>query len=408
MKGHPKERIKNALFSPAGFAVILIVLICIGAVFLVQMYGKAYREDGYDFTGYLKATAEFLHGGNPYRPDTKFPLIYPLFLCIVMIPFNLAPYWLSNFAWFAVNASSIFLSSLYFLRILLPSCSPRQSIVLTAVPLLVTLNIVQSNLLNGQINHVVILLCVLFLYALLRDRKLLAAIWLAAAVSIKLTPLIFLVYLTFRKDFRTIVWTALFSCIFTVVLPYCFVGPRLVGHYESYFHTFFAAKLLSSGPASAEPAFNLASFLRIVLLDAGGLPVFVLASLLTLIPAGFLQIKLGKRQQSPPVAALLMLLYMVSILFISPMSETHHMAFLFLATVVMVTTALLGDRRSDFQAGALSLLGVSCGIVLGKCVFSGYALAIAVCYGFIYIVTLREASGSLLPLFASPPPAGDR
>lgn len=408
MRGHLKERIKHALFSPAGFAIVLTGLIYIGAVLLVQTYGRAYREQGYDFTSYLRSTTEFVHGGNPYETGTQFPFIYPLFVCMIMIPFDLAPYWLSNFAWFAVNASSIFLSSLYFLRVLLPSCSPRQSIVLTAVPLLVTLNIVQSNLLNGQINHIVILLCVLFLYFLLRDRKLLAAVLLAAAIAIKLTPLIFLVYLTFRKEVRTIVWTLLFVCIFTVVLPYVFVGQRLAEYYEYYWHTFFAAKLLSSGGVTGEQGFNLVSFLRIVLRDASGPAVFVLASLLTLVPAGLLQIKLGRRQQSPPVAALLMLLYMVSILFISPMSETHHMAFLLLATVFMMTTALLGNRSADFQFGALSLLGVSCGVVLGKFVFSGYALAIAVCYGSIYIVTLREASGNLFPPFASPPAARDQ
>ena len=272
-----REQARRFLFSRIGSVLIFALLIGVGVVFLLQMLRNAARESGYDFTAYLHAATVFLQGGNPYQLGAKFPFIYPLFTCILIVPFQAVPYWLANLCWFGINVTSLGLSAFFLLKIIARALSVRQCLGLALVPILLTINLTQSNLVNGQINFFVMLLCVLFLHALLSERKVLAAALLAAAIAIKLTPLVFLVFLVLRKEFRVLAWTVGFTCLFTLLLPFLFVGSRVFALYDGYLHSFLVARL-SDGSTPAELGFNLGAFLRLVFPDLNGAVMFVLTA----------------------------------------------------------------------------------------------------------------------------------
>ena len=395
-----REQARRFLFSRIGSVLIFALLIGVGVVFLLQMLRNAARESGYDFTAYLHAATVFLQGGNPYQLGAKFPFIYPLFTCILIVPFQAVPYWLANLCWFGINVTSLGLSAFFLLKIIARALSVRQCLGLALVPILLTINLTQSNLVNGQINFFVMLLCVLFLHALLSERKVLAAALLAAAIAIKLTPLVFLVFLVLRKEFRVLAWTVGFTCLFTLLLPFLFVGSRVFALYDGYLHSFLVARL-SDGSTPAELGFNLGAFLRLVFPDLNGAVMFVLTAAVTLGPVSLLQFMLGEKQRTPSRTLLFFVLYMTSILVISPMSETHHLAFLLLPSLVMSSLAWLG-AGADARVGTVGLLLFLCGIVLGRISFPGYALAILVSYAFVCVELVRNRAQSSQANFPAP------
>src|SRR5690606_38645342 len=148
------------LKSPVGFKTLLVFIGLVTIFFLIQTYGKAYRDYGYDFTSYLLSSKAFYSGLNPYQTETPFPFIYPLFLCLVLQPLIILPYWLAVFLWFIGSFFAIFFSAFMFLRMLRPTISEKSIIVIFGCLYLLLFPIISNNYLNGQINFFIVLLCV--------------------------------------------------------------------------------------------------------------------------------------------------------------------------------------------------------------------------------------------------------
>jgi alpha-1,2-mannosyltransferase len=372
-------------------AVALVVL-------LVQAYGKAYREGGYDLTSYLLSAKALLQGGNPYQTGSPFVYFYPLTFAFMMIPLALLPYWAANFLWFAINALALILSVKYSIELSsdwLGVTWGRSLIIPLTLLFLLVLTPIQHHFLNGQVDFVVLFLCVLFLKYFLRGRSVLSSLFLALAIAIKVVPGIFLLFLIMRKNYRAALLT-MTGMGLLCLLPYVLTGPALVDFYREYARTFLFRQLQT--PESTSQSFLCFNVYAVL---SHYLPMVaehwwfrVTAYALVLIPllgAEALASKADDRGYGPWIFSL----YLLAILLLSPMSETHHLAFLLPATALVILKFWFGQEpRSVVRVGFLVLFFA--GVFLGEITLSPtYFLSICILFALTLSVILGRAKPAL-------------
>lgn len=364
MKIRLSDHLINFFFSKRGTALSLFLCLLVLTVFLVQMYGRANRESGYDFTSYLLSSQVFLDGRSPYQTGSPFRYIYPLFLCVILVPLSMMPYWLSTLLWFLGNSSALYFVGVILIRYYSPALTRTDIIAVFIVPFLVLLDVIQNNLLNGQVNFIVLLLCTLFLRYYLLSRRFTASLFLSVAIAIKLTPLLLLVYLLCRRDFLILGLVFFMSLTLSFVVPYTIGGAATFDYYSEYLNSFLMNQLSLSGQTPQVFAFSLTSIIGFFIPSIPKLFAFILAGVLALAPIALIQF-LSHGEQSTERETLVFSLYVLSILLVSPMSETHHLINLFPALCVVVL-AMLEHSERHFKIGALVLALVLGSLILGK------------------------------------------
>lgn len=377
-------------------AVRALEIVCLAALvlFLVQAYHRAYRPFGYDLTPRLAAATALLGGRDPYGLLTPFPLTYPLFICVLFVPLARLPYWAANLAWFLVSVASLAASVAVIFRLVAPGGSWRRARELFVLCFLPLSNVIQSNLVNGQVNFFVLALCTLGLRALLRRKAWMAGLLIAAAISIKLTPAILVVYLLLRRDWAATGWTCLGVLLFTVLLPYAVAGPSIVDFYHGYLRNYVLPTLASGGTTNLATTFALSSYVHALVPSLHGVALGAIAAALALVPLAVLQLRAAGAGESASREALLFCGYLAASLWILPISETHHLAALIPALVILTWYSLRarGDGLVRRLVPVLLMDGL---ILLGVVSFVFYFAAIAICYGL------------LCHLLATPQPAGE-
>ncbi len=383
-----QDRIAKFFFSRRGFYLFLSLSLFIGLIYFIQMFGKAYRGNGYDFTSYLLSSEALLAGTNPYQTGSPFPFIYPLFLCVVLSPLTLFPYWLSNAVWFVLNVSALYFSIFMLLKMYADSLSYKQFTALFFIPFLILANIIQNNLLNGQVNFIVLLFCVLFLKYYVDSRKSLASVFLSVAIAIKLTPLILISYLIARREFLWAGLTLLFSAFLILGLPYAIAGEKTLDWYSQYIQSFLVHNIGSRSEISDGFAFSITSIANFLLPSISKLISLTIACLISVVPIIWLQLTSPndtKREQTLHFS-----LYMLAILLISPMSETHHLINLFPA-VSIITLAMLLYSKKQWQVGFLILGIVLVSEIIAKFYHAASIVGIVALYVSILWTYFRQS-----------------
>jgi uncharacterized membrane protein len=214
----------------------LVILILIFTTLSFQTFGRAFREGGYDFTSYLLSSETFWNGGNPYLTQSSYPYIYPLFLAVVFIPFVYLKPVLSDSLFLMANMYLLFNSFFQIIKYFIREKFSLSGLILPSLVLTVfLLEVIQNNLLNGQINIAVLFFTILFLVFYFKEKPVESSLFLSLGISIKLTPLIFLFFLLKRKEYKIIVITILFSLLFTFGIPYLIQGNNAIEAYQVYF-----------------------------------------------------------------------------------------------------------------------------------------------------------------------------
>lgn len=372
-------------------------LLCMLIIFLFfQTYRRGLQPLGSDLRSFLESSQALLRGNNSYQTESAFPYLYPLFLAFILIPLSLIPLWLSTGLWFLANMSAF----LYAISVVpnLALDKPRiNRHELWGVPLLVLFglmfNPIQNEFVNGQVNSIILLCCVLFLKNLLEDRKLLASILLAVGISVKLFPLLLVVFLLFRKEYRiaaiTGAGTVLF-CIAPALLLGRQAGPVLI----DYIRSIIVEGGFLSAQAHGHPAqYTFAGFVsfwfpavaRWPLLK----PVCGLMVLMLLVVLEVHRLRHGGRE-GDPAAVWRFCLYLTAMLLIVPMSETHYQLFI-IPAVSLFALALWADPRkiSLFLKGGFLLFIAF--FYAGKLVKNSpfYFLAISVLFALFFFILWR-------------------
>ncbi len=184
---------------------LLIVAIVLGAITAVKRGG--------DLESYLRASRRLAAGENIYVNEI-FPYMYPPFLAFLLTPLVFFSLGAAKLLWYLGNICFIILSFILLFKLARPERGKR--FLLTFLSLLFTLRFLGDSTHRGQVNILILLLCVLTLYFFSRKRLVWAALFLAMAIAVKLTALLLVAYFLFKRKFRFCGLTAV--CLILVLL----------------------------------------------------------------------------------------------------------------------------------------------------------------------------------------------
>jgi alpha-1,2-mannosyltransferase len=179
-------------------------IVCV--VLAIQTLNRAWRADGIDFTSYLMSARALWEGRSPYGLETPWPYVYPMLLAFMLIPLVALPYTGAVLVWFAVSVAA--LAGIVWK-------TTDRTILPVAVTLAASFAIIQSTLLNGQVNFLVVLSSVLAICAARGGRDVSAGAWLGAGIALKLMPAVLGMYFLVRRRWYAVIATGIATVLFS-------------------------------------------------------------------------------------------------------------------------------------------------------------------------------------------------
>ncbi len=368
---------RSARVASIGAWTISVAILALGALH------KARRVNGNDFTAYLDAAEALLAGRSPYTLNATFPYVYPLFLALVLVPLTAVPRDVATVIWFLLSVASLAAAAWVVVRLarearILPPSMPS-TVPLVALWFLL-FDPIQSELLNGQVNFVVLLLCVLCL-RWLGQARLGSAGSLAAAIAIKVNPALLLGYLGVRRKGVVIVVCLALTAAFVA-------GPLVLlpegGGYGVYLQSFILARLGAEIPTHRNVRFSVNGALETLVPGwSGALWRRAAGAMLPLAGLALVEL-LSRRRDDRAREIWVFALYLLSLPLVTPISEIHHLAYAFPALGLLVLAS-----ASEWPAsGRRSLVGVTVACLLllgGRMARAGpwFFLALCLLFGLV-------------------------
>lgn len=203
----------------------------IAAAIAIAAYYPRYRH-GAGVRVFSGAAECMLHGETP-RHCGDLTYAYPPFLALLWTPLAVLPVWLREALWYLTLIGTLFASLRRceaFVRRLFPGTwSERELAVLRTLTFVLSLKFILAVLENQAYDSFAYVFIVLGLAALLSERALLGAASLATAAALRVTPLIFLPYLVFKRRFAAAgVFIGVY--VFLTLLPDILLPPAAGWH----------------------------------------------------------------------------------------------------------------------------------------------------------------------------------
>ncbi|MBD3267724.1 DUF2029 domain-containing protein [bacterium] len=303
---------------------------------------------GNDFETYFLAAQCLLKGQSPYFRIESFPYLYPLFFAWVLIPLTALPLLAASMCWYLLN---IFFSA-YGIYLLIKMLDAKNQF---SLPLQwaagcgvfwILLPAIQNDLFNGQVNLLVLLLCILFYYFYQTGRVGRAILCLSLGIAIKIYPAIYLLYFFVRKEWKPFLFSLFLTAVFCL-LPILTLGVDIFRMYWDYVFklptTFLQDALASRLDVTLYGFF--ASFFPFI---EHSLALMAITSIALLIVLAVYD------RLNPNAPFAFFSLYLIAILFLQPMSETHHLVLL-TPTITFLLTKLLDRSTAHFSMYAVPL-----------------------------------------------------
>lgn len=326
--------------------LVRVSSVCLWGVSLVALVlgvlHKAHRVHGNDFTMYLDAAEALIAGQNPYAIGGTLPYMYPLFLAMVLGPLTSVPRDVATIVWFLVSVASL----LGAVRVTV-GLARAAGVIRPDVPLIVPLvalwfllfDPIQNNLLNGQVNFQILLLCILCLRAFLGRRTVGSAVSLAAAIAVKLTPALLLGFLGIRRRWAAIVLCLGLSAVF-VLAPVVFPGAQGGQAYRTYLHSVLLPRLHSEYPAHRGVRFSVNGVLG-ALVPGWDQALWRRAVGASLPLLGLAVVEIMSRRRRPAGQEIwIFCLYLLAQPLVTPLSEVHHLVYAFPAAGLLALHSL--------------------------------------------------------------------
>ena len=211
------------------------LLVLLAAAEIVRSLG---RLDGVIFSGYAQLGATVLEGGDPYslRINTSLITWPPFFLFIAAGVALIARVSLAGalLLWQIGSVAAVWGVLRLSSRLAGEEPAPLTSTTVLA-PLLMSARLLQEHLQHTQVNLYVLYLILLAFYLFQQRHHGLGGLALAAAASWRAVPIIFLLYLLYKRAWRPAAWTAGFLVVLNVFLPVAAFGSRAaMEHWRSW------------------------------------------------------------------------------------------------------------------------------------------------------------------------------
>lgn len=210
--------------TPIVIGVVLIASIILAVQAHQKVAHEMTRQKHIDaFDSYMKVVPKFIHDHKPYR-SSRFPL--PPFAMLFVAPFTLLSRPDAQAAW--VLCKPFFFIPIFFLAysIIKRSSGPIEPL---AIALIIAgwLFPVIGDIQEGQMNLLMLLPLTLGLWFAQDSHKrsqILAGLFVAMAICIKVTPLAFLAYFLFRRRWLLSAFIVIGSALWLFIVPGIFFG----------------------------------------------------------------------------------------------------------------------------------------------------------------------------------------
>jgi hypothetical protein len=318
---------------------------------------------------YPQAASCLWHGQMLQACDQGFT--YPPFFAFVMLPF--VPIWLRDLVWYLVTLAAtigLFTLSESIVRKTVADPLERNELCwLRCLTLLLCAKLILAVFENQAYDALVVMFVLLGLAALTNGRELYAGSSFALAAALKVTPLIFLPYLLYKRHFTA---AAAFAAIYAAAsfLPDIFFAPAGAadGVAHGYFFTWLnevPGRSLGVDPGGVKFAFwsganilnhSLRGAIALNIDEAGHRALFdtVLAAVdgTFIMIVGTLIVLSPRRPQSIAIDGALLL---IAMLMLSPMTSRSHYVALLLPYMALVGLNFRDDHAAKLGRAVLAV-----------------------------------------------------
>jgi len=188
------------------------------------------HDNSTDFDTYYFAAKEALSGASVYAPHKDVsPYIYPPFFACLIAPLAFFSMETASTIWYLLNIIFSFLC-LYLCFSFISGdkkISDRLGEI-ALVPKFLALVVISALLLDNismlQVNIMIVFLVLASLYFFRKKNDILTGLFLAMAVSIKIVPVLFLVYFAVKREFKVCLFTVLGLALFSFAVPSFYLG----------------------------------------------------------------------------------------------------------------------------------------------------------------------------------------
>jgi alpha-1,2-mannosyltransferase len=323
--------------------------------------------------------------------------VYPPFFALLMTPLTLLPMWLREVIWYLIIVGTLTASLQLceeLARRLFPGLWTNRELALFRILTFVLIaKFILAVLENQAFDSIALTFILLGVLALVSGRSAYAGASLAVAASLKVTPLIFLPYLVWKRRFMA---AAIFVSVVVLLtsLPDILLPPKTESHTISWVREvllapFFADRVplmfwVTNSPLnqSIQAAITRIlsgtdhsnDFMRVLGLMRSQQFTLIVRGLMSiyLFGIGAMMFKSLKRDRLIPVDAALLI---ISGLLLSPVSSKSHFIGLMLAYAILAAALVRTPSASNVSALLVSffLLSLSANDLVGKS-FSEWSL----------------------------------
>jgi hypothetical protein len=212
------SRVESLGRSPRLRYVLLILLLAFGARHVSRGMG--------DYKTYERAARRAVAGETIYRLSDPHRYLYAPVVTFLFFPLAVLPRVAGKVLWIVFNLALV--ASIFRCSAALVFPEGRAPPGFYALLLLLSFRFIDNNLGHGQIN-ILLLWLVLKAYALAAEQRHgLAGLAMAAAIATKIVPLVFLVQIVLRRQWRFAAWTLGGFAVLTVA-PFAWWGASYPG-----------------------------------------------------------------------------------------------------------------------------------------------------------------------------------
>lgn len=195
-----------------------------------------FRVDLYDFNSHYLASYATQHGLDPYNLDNlqgiakevgakKVTIFrYPPFWILLLTPLGAMPYPAAVLTWQILNLVLLIVAVWLTAKTLRLNLDAKTALVIGL--LLFNYDPLIYNIAIGNTNLVILVLLVGVALAWTYQRQVMAGVLLGLASAIKVTPIVFLAYFLWKKNFRLVV-TALGTILAAIALGWVALGEQM-------------------------------------------------------------------------------------------------------------------------------------------------------------------------------------
>lgn len=193
--------------------LLIVLVVLVGTASLVRTIVLIWYSTLLDFGVYYYSAQSILAHTNPYlNPQLFTQASYPPVTFLFITPLAILPIDVASKIWIALSVGS-FLASLLFLYKTVSVPVIKIACIFLAVVLSFPFKFTMG---MGQINLMVLLVLSASIF-FLKKRMQLSAFLLSIAIILKLFPAFLLIWFLFKRQFRYIVFTILFTFIFFLI-----------------------------------------------------------------------------------------------------------------------------------------------------------------------------------------------